>query len=193
MITGKELVDEVLINRIIAGERDLYRILIERHQENVFSLGLSFFKNRDDAADFTQEVFLKAYKGLSGFQGRSRFSTWLYRIAYNTGINSLNRREEFFSLTSETDNDAEEIELPAPDNVEAELLRKFAMAAVREAMKTLPDRFRICLELYFFYDRSYDEIAIITGFPLNTVKSHIFRAKQLLREGLADMIEGGLE
>jgi RNA polymerase sigma-70 factor (ECF subfamily) len=192
VITGQELADEVLVNRIVAGERDLFRILIERHQQNVFSLGLSFLKNRADAADFTQEVFIKAYKGLSGFQGRSRFSTWLYRIAYNTGINSLKRREEFFSLASEDEENPEGCDPPAPDNVETELMRQNAMKAVREALKELPDRFRICIELYFFYDRSYDEIAIITGFPLNTVKSHIFRAKQLLREGLTDMAEGGL-
>ena len=188
----QELTDEVLIGRIVAGERNLYRILIERHQQNVYSLGLSFFKNSDDAADFTQEVFIKAYMGLSGFQGRSRFSTWLYRIAYNTGINSIHRRQEFLSLASESEEEAEDIELPAPDNVEAELLRKHSMAAVREAMEELPERFRICLELYFFYDRSYEEITVITGFPLNTVKSHIFRAKQLLRTRLASVMEGGL-
>jgi RNA polymerase sigma-70 factor (ECF subfamily) len=191
--SGKELADEILISRIVAGERDLYRILIERHQQQVFSLGLSFFKNADDAADFTQEVFLKAYTGLSGFQGRSRFSTWLYRIAYNTGINSLKRRQEFTSLAFETEEEAEAYEPPAQVNVEAELLRKYAMEALRDAMRTLPERFRICLELYFFYDCSYEEIGVITAFPLNTVKSHIFRAKQLLKERLADTMEGGLE
>jgi RNA polymerase sigma-70 factor (ECF subfamily) len=191
--SGKELADEILISRIVAGERDLYRILIERHQQQVFSLGLSFFKNADDAADFTQEVFLKAYTGLSGFQGRSRFSTWLYRIAYNTGINSLKRRQEFTSLAYEAEGAEESNEPPALDNVESELLRKYAMEALRDAMSTLPERFRICLELYFFYDCSYEEISVITAFPLNTVKSHIFRAKQLLRECLADTMEGGLE
>lgn len=192
MKTGYELTDEILVNQIVAGERDLYRILIERHQQNVFSLGLGFFKNTEDASDFTQEVFLKAYVGLSGFQGRSRFSTWLYRIAYNTGINSLNRRHEFISLASEYEEQPDSFDPPAPDNVEAEILRKYAMEAVREAMKELPERYRICLELYFFYDRSYDEIEVITSFPLNTIKSHIFRAKQLLRERLSETMEGAI-
>lgn len=192
MKTGYELTDEILVNQIVAGERDLYRILIERHQQNVFSLGLGFFKNTEDASDFTQEVFLKAYMGLSGFQGRSRFSTWLYRIAYNTGINSLNRRHEFISLASEYEEQPDSFDPPAPDNVEAEILRKYAMEAVREAMKELPERYRICLELYFFYDRTYDEIEVITSFPLNTIKSHIFRAKQLLRERLSETMEGAI-
>lgn len=192
MKTGYELTDEILVNQIVAGERDLYRILIERHQQNVFSLGLGFFKNTEDASDFTQEVFLKAYMGLSGFQGRSRFSTWLYRIAYNTGINSLKRRHEFISLASEYEEQPDSFDPPAPDNVEAEILRKYAMEAVREAMKELPERYRICLELYFFYDRTYDEIEVITSFPLNTIKSHIFRAKQLLRERLSETMEGAI-
>lgn len=192
MRAGEEFSDEVLISHIVAGERELYRILIERHQQKIYSLGISFFKNSDDAADFTQEVFMKAYTALSGFQGRSRFSTWLYRIAYNTGINSLHRRQEFASLANEEDDQTGCFDPPAPDNVEQELLRKQAKEAVKRAMQELPERFRICLELYFFYDRSYEEIAVITGFPLNTVKSHIFRAKQLLKDTLSDSMEGGL-
>lgn len=193
MKTGEEFTDEMLIRHIVAGERELYRILIERHQQNIYSLGIGFFKNSEDAADFTQEVFLKAYTALSSFQGRSRFSTWLYRIAYNTGINSLNRRQEFASLATEQDDQAGYFDPPAPDNVETELLKKQAMMAVKEAMQALPERFKICLELYFFYDRSYEEITVITGFPLNTVKSHIFRAKQLLKEKLSDSMAGGLQ
>ncbi|MFQ3547660.1 MAG: sigma-70 family RNA polymerase sigma factor [Termitinemataceae bacterium] len=171
--------DEVLVSRIVAGERELFRVLIERHQKQVYGLGMSFFKDAEDAADFTQDVFIKAYQALSSFQGRSRFSTWLYRVAYNTAVTSLKRRQEYRNLLV-----WEELEVPAKGTPEDTVLRACALEALQQAIQELPDRYRVCIDLYFFYDRSYEEIAVITGFPLNTVKSHIFRAKQLLKEAL---------
>jgi RNA polymerase sigma-70 factor (ECF subfamily) len=146
---------------------------------------MSFFRNIEDAADFTQEVFLKAYRNLSCFEGRSRFSTWLYKIAYNTAVNNVTRKKEFQSL-------AEEDQVIDGDTPERSLLRAAAREAVLGAVKELPDRYQICVDLFFFYDRSYQEIEMITGFPVNTIKSHVFRAKKLLRDKLEDY-QGGSE
>jgi RNA polymerase sigma-70 factor (ECF subfamily) len=142
-------------------------------------MGLSFFRNIDDAADFAQEVFLKAYRNLSYFEGRSRFSTWLYKIAYNTAVNNVNRKKEYRSL-------AEEDQIIDRDTPERSALRSAAQEAVREAVKDLPERYRVCVDLFFFFDRSYQEIEKITGFSVNTIKSHVFRAKKLLRDKLED-------
>jgi RNA polymerase sigma-70 factor (ECF subfamily) len=186
MKSADELDDQYIVERVVAGETELFRTLVERHQRSVYGLGLSFFRNAEDAADFTQDVFLKAFRSLASFQGRSRFSTWLYRIAYNAAINSVKRRKEYLSL-------AEETEIPDFDGPERRTLRAFAQEAVSEAIKELPERYRICVDLYFFYDRSYPEIEAVTGFPVNTIKSHVFRAKKLLRERLCDEAEGGIE
>ncbi|MDR1898669.1 MAG: sigma-70 family RNA polymerase sigma factor [Treponema sp.] len=183
MRDGGDTDDQLIVGQVVSGNKELFGLLVKRYEQAVYAMGLSFFRNRDDAADFTQEVFLKVYRSLPRFEGRSRFSTWLYRIAYNTAVNGVTRRREYRSLAE--DESAAEGEEP-----EKELLRGAAREAVLTAVSELPERYRICVDLFFFYDRSYQEIEAITGFPVNTIKSHVFRAKRLLREKLGDMAEG---
>ena len=170
--------DRTIAAQIAAGQKELFRLLVKRHERAVYGMGLSFFRNAEDASDFTQEVFLKTYRNLSRFEGRSRFSTWLYKIAYNTAVNSISRKKDYHSLVEE------EI-IPDDDTPERKLLRSFAREAVLAAITELPERFRVCVDLFFFYDRSLKEIEAITGYPVNTIKSHVFRAKKILREKLA--------
>ena len=179
--------DENIVAEVVSGRKELFRILVQRHERAVYAMGLSFLRNAEDAADFTQEVFLKSFRSLARFQGRSRFSTWLYRVAYNTALNSMRSRRltqmDYRSLAAE-----EGAPPPSPTLApEQAALRAVAAEAVREAMRDLPERYRICVDLFFFYDRSFKEIALITGYPVNTIKSHVFRAKKLLKEALNEL------
>jgi len=169
--------DRIIVAQVASGQTELFRLLVKRHEQAVYGMGISFFRNTEDASDFTQEVFLKTFRNLSRFEGRSRFSTWLYKIAYNTAINNITRKKEYHSLV-------EDESAPDNDTPERELLRSLARNAVREAITELPERFRVCVDLFFFYDRSYQEIEAITGYPVNTIKSHVFRAKKILKEKL---------
>ena len=181
--------DRIIVAQIISGQKELFKLLVKRHEKAVFGMGMSFFRNSEDASDFSQEVFFKAFSNLLRFEGRSRFSTWLYKIAYNTAINSINRKKDYHSL-------AEDDVIPDYDNPERKLFRGIARNAVIEAIKDLPDRFRVCIDLFFFYDRSYQEIEAITEYPINTIKSHVFRAKKILREKLSEFAKldpGGIE
>ncbi|MDR0553256.1 MAG: sigma-70 family RNA polymerase sigma factor [Treponema sp.] len=178
--------DKQIVAHVIAGQREWFKVLVERYERAVYSMGISFLRNAEDAADFAQEVFLKVFRNLSRFEGRSRFSTWLYKIAYNTAVNKVSRKKEYRSL-------AEDEYIAAGDTPERGLLRAAARTAVLEAVTGLPERYRVCVDLFFFYDRSYQEIGAITGFPVNTIKSHVFRAKKLLREKLDEYAEGGIE
>ena len=175
--------DRTIVARVIEGESDLFALLVKRHQRAVYGLGLSFFKNAEDSGDFTQDVFIKAYRSLPSFLGKSKFSTWLYRIAYNTAVNAVKRRKEYQSL-------AEDIEIPDFDDPQSKVLREASKKAIKAATEQLPERYRICVDLFFFYDLSYPEIEVVTGFPVNTIKSHVFRAKALLRDKLRDEAEG---
>ena len=184
---GNDFNDQLIVSQVASGQKDLFRLLVRQHERAVYGMGLNFLRNKEDARDFTQEVFLKAYRNLSGFEGRSRFSTWLYKIAYNTALNEVNRRKEYHSLAEE------EADLRASDDTpERAALRSAAKEAVRAAIKELPERYRVCVDLFFFYDRSYREIEVITSIPVNTIKSHVFRAKILLRERLKSL-EGEAE
>jgi RNA polymerase sigma-70 factor (ECF subfamily) len=186
MAGGDDIDDRLIVTQIVSGQKELFRLLVDRHERAVYGMGLSFFRNTEDAADFVQEVFLKVYRNLFSFEGRSRFSTWLYKIAYNTAVNSINRKKEYRSLV-------EEDQTPDGDTPERTLLRGLIREAVQEAVADLPERYRVCVDLFFFYDQSYQEIEGITGYPVNTVKSHVFRAKQILRDRLNEYAEGGRE
>ena len=178
--------DRLIVDQVVSGQKDLFRLLVRRYERAVYGMGMGFFRNTEDASDFAQEVFLKVFRNLSRFEGRSRFSTWLYKVAYNTAVNGINRRKEYRSLAEE---DAEGANTGAVDNESPEhlLIRKAAREAVLASMGELPERFRVCIDLFFFYNRSYQEIESITGFPVNTIKSHVFRAKKFLREKLEDI------
>ena len=185
-----EYSDQLIVGQIVSGQKDLFRLLVRRYERPVYGMGKSFFRNDEDASDFTQEVFLKVFRNLARFEGRSRFSTWLYKIAYNTAINGVNRRKEYQSLADE------DLCASNDDTPDRELIRNAARDAVRISLAELPERYRICIDLFFFYDRSYQEIEAITGFPVNTIKSHVFRAKKILREKLvayAGLAQGGIE
>jgi RNA polymerase sigma-70 factor, ECF subfamily len=180
---AREASDEEAIGRVLDGDTEAFAILVRRHRARVARLGMSFFHDEEEAADFTQDVFVKAYTALASFKGRSLFSTWLLRIAYNTAINSKKRRRDQLSLDPEMEIGGS----PGADEVH---LREETARAVRSAMAELPPRQAICIELYFYYDLKYSEISEITGFPVNTIKSHVFRAKRILRERLETTREG---
>ncbi|MCL2008886.1 MAG: sigma-70 family RNA polymerase sigma factor [Treponema sp.] len=171
--------DFLIVTQIVRGEKELFRLLVKRHEKAVYGMGMSFFHNTEDASDFVQEVFLKTFRFLAGFKGQSRFSTWLYKIAYNSAINSIARKKEYQSLADKED-------LQENNTPERKALKNYVREAIMEAVKDLPERFRICVDLFFFYDRSYKEIEGITQIPANTVKSHVFRAKKILRQKLID-------
>ena len=175
--------DNALIKATLAGDSKAFSKLISHYKKRLLALGMSFFKNETDTDDFMQEVFLKVYTNLSRFRGDSAFSTWLTSIAYNTAVNAKNRRKEYLPISDEENIEDKSL---TPEKNE---IRKLTVLAVREAVKDLPEKFAICVELYFFYDNSHAEISEITGLPINTIKSHIFRAKKILREKLRGFYE----
>jgi RNA polymerase sigma-70 factor (ECF subfamily) len=172
--------DVILCKEILAGNTQAFAVLAGKYRKRVQSLGFSFFKNSDDAEDFAQDVFVKVYVSLSSFRFESRFSTWLMRIAYNTAVNSLKRKRDYTSL-------AEDFDILDPSENPEELhLLACSRAAILAALETLPERYRVCVDLYFYYDMPYGDISEVTGLPVNTIKSHVFRAKKILREHLSE-------
>lgn len=171
--------DLALVKTALLGNKNSFAKLMTFYKAKVFNLGKSFFHNETDSEDFVQDVFIKVYTHLDTFKGNSMFSTWLMKIAWTTAINSVNRRKEATQLEDETI-------IPDRTNSSPEeiQIRELTAAAIRDAVKELPEKYVKCVEMYFYYDIPYLEISEITDIPVNTIKSHIFRAKKQLKEKL---------
>lgn len=172
--------DSYLIKEVLSGNTASYAKLVAPYKKRIQALGTGFFHNESDVEDFVQEVLIKAFTSLQSFRGESLFSTWLLRIAYTTALNQKNRRHEYSSIADE------EFIVSADGTPEEENMRRLTAEAVREAVKELPERYSECLDMYFFHDLTYDQISEVTELPVNTIKSHIFRAKKILRTKLKD-------
>ncbi len=175
--------DNILVKNAAAGDENAFSTLVSLHKKKVAALGFSFFKNAEDADDFVQDVFLCVFRTLKSFRGESSFSTWLMRLSYNLASTAKNRRKDYLPISDEESINSE-YETP-----EEEEIKRVTKEAIKESVASLPEKYALCVELYFFYDKSYEEISGITSLPLNTIKSHIFRAKRILREKLREFYE----
>jgi RNA polymerase sigma-70 factor (ECF subfamily) len=172
--------DEQIVKQVLLGGIESFKIIVERYQKKIFGIGMRFFKNRDDSYDFVQEVFIRAYESLRSYAGRAPFRFWLTKIAYNHGINRVGSKRTEPEVPEET---------PAGDTTpETGHVRGEIREVLVEAINGLPDRYRICVDLYFFMGLTYGEISEITGYPVNTIKSNVLRAKTMLRDELKGTI-----
>ncbi|MGP1437741.1 MAG: RNA polymerase sigma factor [Treponema sp.] len=167
--------DFAILKKVLKGECEAFGELVLKYQNRILSLGYSFFKNEEDAQDFCQDVMFKAYQALPSFKMTSSFYTWLMRIAYNMALNSTQRKQHF-TLSSE------ERDFISPFlSPEEKFIRTCLQSAIKKAVNNLPENYKICIELYFFYDVAYADIEEITGLPKGTIKSYVFRAKRILK------------
>lgn len=174
--------DFEIIQEVLQGRLSLYGELVKKYQQQIYALGFKFFHNQEDAEDFTQEVFLKAYQQLHTFRGESSFYTWLFRIGYFLGLSWARRRRPPVSIP-------ENFDTPELSTGPEQLhLRKDAVATLQKAIAELPERYRICLELYFTFGMTYQDISNVTDIPVGTVKSHVFRAKSRLKDLLTGTV-----
>lgn len=186
--------DRALVAQSQEGSREAFSALVMRYQERVLNLVFRGLGDHDAALDVSQEVFLKAYRGLTRFNGDSQFFTWLFRITMNETISARRRRDRRqrpVSLGRE-DADGERAQDPAdPAAFEpgAEAGRQDDLAMIQRAIATLDDEQAQVLLLRDIDGRSYQEIAEVLELPLGSVKSKIHRARQALKDRLASTVE----
>ena len=176
--------DEAVIERVLAGSREDFEILVRRHHRPIFNYIYRMVGSTDLAADLAQEVFLKVYTALATFKPAYRFTTWLYRIASNRVIDHLrHRRMTLVPLDAGADPVAGTIrDVPGYDrDPEGRLLDREAAADVSRELAALPSEYRELIVLRHLQHRSYQEIASIKGSPLGTIKNRLFRAREALR------------
>lgn len=169
------------IPKVLQGDLKAFDRLVKQYEKLIFHVVYRIVNDTEDAEDICQEVFIKIYKSLESFNFQSKLSTWIARIAYLTGINHLkkNRRR---SITRGLD----ELETYhfTDKNPENLLVEKDVARYVNHLISLMPEHYRTVLTLYHLNEFSYQEIENITGTPEGTVKSHLFRARKLLKEKL---------
>ena len=173
--------DEDLVRQACQGDQDAFAELVRRHHGLVYNLCLRLVGQPADAADATQEVFLRVYTRLGHFRGQARFRTWLYRIAVNTCQDELRRRRRRPRLLGDLGRDAAADGPPPPAGA---VLAREVRAAVAAALAALPEPFRVAVVLRDLHHLSYDEIGAVLGLPPGTVRSRIHRGRLLLRDAL---------
>lgn len=169
--------EEVLLLSAKHGDQNAFADLVRRYQTMVYNLAYSLLGEAEAAADAAQEAFFRAWRGLPSFAGDSSFATWLYVIAHRTSLTIATRRRATIPLAEVPEPHAGEASDPfaaTVRNQEAEMLRR--------ALMRLPARARTALVLYHYHDRSYEEIARITGEPLGTVRTRLHRGRARLKE-----------
>ena len=187
-----EWTDSAAAEQARQGDQRAFGVLVERHSRSVFRLAFRMTQNEQDAEDLVQETFLKAYKQLHRFDGRSAFGTWLYRIAANCSFDLIrsrkNRRERQTALTSETTDWLDRV--AAPDPSPERLARSGQLASLlKPALAQLTELERTAFVLRHYEGRGIEEIAGVLGVQTNAAKHSIFRAVQKLRRALEPVAE----
>jgi RNA polymerase sigma-70 factor (ECF subfamily) len=185
----------MLIHLCLEGDRSAFERLVRRHQKGLVNHLYRLTGQPDTAKDLAQEVFIKVYTSLATFDPRYRFTTWMYRIASNCAIDHLRkRRPATCSLTlpaAESDDRCQaDREIAGTDPTPHQLLRcREIQERLEASVEALPSSYRQLILLRHQKHCRYDEIARITGLPIGTVKNRIFRAREILRTQLSDILE----
>jgi RNA polymerase sigma factor (sigma-70 family) len=185
-LSVKAQYDVQLVKRSIEkNDQAAYAELLDRYKESVFYLLLKMVNNKDDAEDLTLEAFGKAFKNIEQYTPNYAFSTWLFRIATNNCIDFI-RKKRMVTLSLDktfTSGDGDEMTMDVrSDSLDPEehLIRKQKNVLMRSIVEKLKPRYRLLVEMRYFQEMSYEEIAETLDLPLGTVKAQLFRAREFL-------------
>jgi len=169
--------DGTLVATALAGGAEAFGTLVERYDRAVYHLCLRTMRDPEEAKDCTQEAFFKAFRSLRTFKPGAKFSTWIFTIAYHACCDRLARRKRY------SDGEMPDAADPGPGPSQTAEQNDEARA-LRAAIEGLPEKYRTVITLYHLQGRRYEEIATVLDVPIGTVKTHLFRAKDLLRKAL---------
>ena len=170
--------DQVYINRILDGDTNAFGVLVERYKDLIYTLAMRMMKNREEAEEVAQDAFIKVYKSLNKFKGDSKFSTWIYRVAYNTCLDRLKKNKR--AQRTVTIDEYTEHQVKTIDNALDKLEEAEKHETIQECIELLPSDDSFLLTLYYFEELSLEEIGKIVGLKPNNVKVKLFRSRKKL-------------
>jgi RNA polymerase sigma factor (sigma-70 family) len=179
--------DQILINQILSGDANAFTQLVNRYKDLVFTLALRMLKNREEAEEVSQDTFVKTYRSLNKFKGDSKFSTWIYKVAYNSCLDRIKKNKKY--LNDVEINEFTEHQVKTVNNAFDALVEEERNQLIQDCLHLLPSDDSFLLTLYYFEEQSLDEIADIVGISANNVKVKLFRSRKKLASILKDRLE----
>ena len=179
--------DEQIIREICEGNTRRFGLLVDRHKHRAFTLALRLVGERREAEELVQDAFIRAFHHLGDFRNEAGFGTWLYRILYNICMTRVTRRKGAPQLLDIQDEKLSETipanpdELSIQDRLEQEEVQSLLAAEIED----LPEHFRAAITLFYVQELKYEQIAEVMEVPVGTVKTYLFRGRNLLRERMS--------
>ncbi len=179
--------DQILINQIVEGDTNSFTILVDRYKDLVYTLALRMLKNREEAEEVAQDTFIKTYKSLHKFKGDSKFSTWIYRVAYNSCLDRIKKNKKHLNNVEINEFTAHQV--VSIDNALDKMEINEEKEAIKRCIDKLSEEDSFLLTLYYFDDLSLDEISKIVGITANSIKVKLFRCRKKLATILKSQLE----
>ena len=170
--------DVYYIKKTLDGDSASFGFLVDKYQNMVFTLAIKMLKHREDSEEVSQDAFIKAYKSLSRFNGESKFSTWLYRIAYNACLDRIKKNSKFINTVEI--NDVTSNEVFQASTVFDSLEKKERSVIIQECMNKLPEDERAIIHLFYFEELSLKEIIEVVSISEGNLKMKLYRARKKL-------------
>jgi RNA polymerase sigma factor (sigma-70 family) len=179
------LSDNQIIDEIRSGKKHSFTALVDRYKDRAFTLAVRMLRNREEAEEAAQDAFIRAYNALNRFEGKSRFSTWFYRILYNVCLTRAAKRKAApIQLEYDDSIEQNEAEFFVEPSEAIDFETQDIIGFVKKTMDTLPTKYQTILSLFYFQELSHEEIGEVTQLPIGTIKTHLFRARSLLQQRL---------
>lgn len=169
--------EKAAIKEVIDGNIDAYKILVERYQKGLYIYLLNMLRDEMLAEDIAQDAFIRAFNKLSSYDPQFSFSKWLYRIARNLAIREYSKNNKLYPVYDST-----QIEAKQTDSPEIAYGQRERNKEIQIAISKLKPAYQEVINLYYWNSKSYEEISEILGCPINTVKTWLYRSKELIRK-----------
>ena len=174
------------INRVKAGDKEAFSLVVEKYRDMVYTICLRMLTVEADAADAAQEVFVKVYRSIAGFQEKSKFSTWIYRITYNHCISVIRKKVKVIDLVNELpDGDMNEGDVSGLDLISAEERKHY----LNMAIEALPETDAVVVTLFYYDELSLDEIAEVTGLSSGNIRIKLHRSRKKMYQVLTEYLK----
>jgi RNA polymerase sigma-70 factor (ECF subfamily) len=180
--------DGQLIDAVIRGDQAAYRSLIDRYQKYVFTITYNILKNREEAEEAAQDVFIKVYKKLRSFERKSKFSTWLYTIAYRTGLD-YQKKKKYHTRSIDSEESYLQIEDTKSKNPDQSMHQADLKEKLKAAIEQLKPADASVITLFYLHEKSVQEVAQIMDLTVSNVKTKLHRLREALRQQLEQQLK----